>query len=357
MKFYIVGGAVRDHLMGKVPKDIDYVVVGATPEDMLDMGLKQVGADFPVFIDEAGTEFALARTERKTGVGYNGFTTDHSTSVTLEEDLSRRDLTINAMAMVKDSQAIIDPFNGVADIEDKILRHVSLAFVEDPVRVLRIARFRARLGEDWTIAPDTMVLLKEMVRRGDLAHLTRERVLLEMEKAFGEPYPDIFFSTLKEIGALDVVFPHLFMIDKLDYQEIRKAAGTSPAFVYSVVSLIMPETSADYFGERLRVSNEWRQMAVMYRAMMNSRMDSNQVDILYKMDAYRKHHVWDALLRELVKTGRSRERFYNDLFVVWCSTSRMSFTELTEWQRDNLKGPEIAEAIKQLRKKVINETR
>ncbi|USV40941.1 multifunctional CCA addition/repair protein [Xanthomonas phage BUDD] len=353
MKFYIVGGAVRDYVLGKHPKDIDYVVVGATPEDMLDLGLKQVGADFPVFIDDEGTEVALARTERKTGVGYNGFTTDHSKTVTLEEDLSRRDLTINAMAMDRVTNQIIDPFGGEDDLNAKLLRHVSPAFVEDPVRVLRIARFRARYGGEWTITDDTKALMKAMARRGDLSHLTRERVLLEMEKAFSEPYPELFFTTLQDVDALKIIFPELVLVDHLDVLEIRKYAGASPATIYAVVALCMSDVNALHFEARMNVSTEWRRAARMYRAMMSCRMDSNQVDILYKMDAYRQPQVWDALLRDLVKVGKSREKFYNDLFVVWCRTEKMGFIDLTDEQRATLKGPEIAEAIKQLRRKVV----
>jgi tRNA nucleotidyltransferase (CCA-adding enzyme) len=207
MKIYMVGGAVRDKLMGIKPKDVNFVVVGSSPEEMVTNGLKQVGADFPVFLDEIGVEYALARTERKTGPGHSGFETNHGKDVTLEEDLARRDLTINAIAEDEDGN-IIDPFGGQADIQNKVLRHVSAAFSDDPVRVLRLARFRARFG-DWKIEPATSYLCRRMVRNGELNHLTSERVLKEMEKALGEPYPHLFFETLAEIGALQVIMPEI----------------------------------------------------------------------------------------------------------------------------------------------------
>lgn len=352
MKIYIVGGAVRDSLMGKIPKDIDYVVVGATPEDMLSMGLKQVGADFPVFINEEGVEYALARIERKTGVGYNGFTTDHGKHVSLEEDLSRRDLTINAIAQDEFNGEIFDPFNGQADIKAKVLRHVSPAFAEDPVRVLRIARFRARYGGDWVVADDTKALIEEMVRRGDLAHLTRERVLLEMEKAFGEPEPELFLTTLQSFGALQVIIPEL-SIDKIDYRLISNARGGSVPFVYAMIASIMSEEDALNVEDRMGVSNEWRRYARMYRTLQSCRLDSNQVDVLYMINAYRQPEVWEAMIRDLCKVGIARSRFFNDLIVAWSCTRSLGFSELSREKQASLKGPEIAEAIKQMRRKVV----
>lgn len=199
-KVYTVGGAVRDWLLGNDPKDIDYVVVGSTPAKMLEMGFQQVGADFPVFLNSRGEEYALARRERKTGDGYLGFTTE-TDDVTLEEDLSRRDLTINAMAMDEHNE-IVDPFNGREDLNRKVLRHVSDAFSEDPLRVIRLARFFARY-DDFTVAVATQVLCEEMVRRGDLNHLPNERFWAELVKVFSEKNPGRFFALLSVMGAFE----------------------------------------------------------------------------------------------------------------------------------------------------------
>lgn len=203
MKIYEVGGCVRDRLLGLDPKDIDYVVVGSSIKTMEALGYSLVGKDFPVFINpENGCEYALARTERKTGAGYGGFETEVE-NVTLKEDLFRRDLTINAIA--KDDEGnFIDPYGGAKDLERKILRHVSVHFAEDPVRILRIARFSARY--DFKIADETYDLMQEMVANGEFNHLTKERVWKELEKTLTEPYIENFFSALEKINALGKIF-------------------------------------------------------------------------------------------------------------------------------------------------------
>lgn len=199
MKIYKVGGYVRDKILGLDPKDCDYVVVGSNEEEMLSLNYEKVGADFPVFLHpETKEEYALARMEKKTGLGYNGFSV-HVDGVTLEEDLYRRDLTINAMA-IDEHGFVIDPFNGMSDLVNKKLRHVSKHFSEDPVRILRIARFSARY--DFSIAQETLDMMKEMIINGEFDTLTPERVWKEFEKVLNEPYIDNFFNTLKNIGAL-----------------------------------------------------------------------------------------------------------------------------------------------------------
>ena len=210
MDIYLVGGAVRDELLGYPVKEHDWVVVGAHPEDLLCQGYQQVGKDFPVFLHpETKDEYALARTERKQGHGYTGFAVDCDPTVTLEEDLMRRDLTVNAIAR-SDSGEFIDPYNGRADIQARVLRHVSDAFVEDPLRVLRTARFAARYAhKDFTVAPETIALMGEIVSSGELAHLSVERVWVEMERALGERDPDVFFEVLRDCGALAALLPEL----------------------------------------------------------------------------------------------------------------------------------------------------
>ncbi|MCD6056011.1 MAG: multifunctional protein [Gammaproteobacteria bacterium] len=210
MQIYLVGGAVRNRLLGLPVAERDWVVVGASPEEMLSRGFRQVGKDFPVFLHpETQEEYALARTERKTGHGYGGFHVHASPEVTLEEDLKRRDLTINAMA--QDEQGhIIDPFGGQADVERGVLRHVSAAFSEDPLRILRIARFAAQFADrGFHIAPETMTLLHEMVQSGEVEHLVAERVWQELQKGFSRQNPSVFFQTLRECNALSVLLPEI----------------------------------------------------------------------------------------------------------------------------------------------------
>lgn len=210
MDIYLVGGAVRDKLLGRPVVDRDWVVVGATPEAMLEAGYKAVGKDFPVFLHgETKEEYALARTERKTGRGYHGFAFHADPTVTVEQDLERRDLTINAIAE-RDDGTLVDPFGGVRDIETRTLRHVSPAFAEDPVRLLRVARFAARYAPlGFTVADETMGLMRQMVEDGEVDHLVPERVWAETRKALSEPMPSAFVRVLRDCGALRVLFPEV----------------------------------------------------------------------------------------------------------------------------------------------------
>lgn len=210
MDIYLVGGAVRDELLGYPVVERDWVVVGAHPTDLLELGYQQVGKDFPVFLHpETKDEYALARTERKQGRGYTGFAVDCDPTVTLEEDLLRRDLTVNAIAR-RPSGELVDPYGGKRDLEAKVLRHVSDAFVEDPLRVLRTARFAARYAHlGFTIAPETLELMTEIVTAGELQYLPTERVWVEMDRALGERDPDRFVSVLRECGALQALLPEV----------------------------------------------------------------------------------------------------------------------------------------------------
>ncbi|MDF3020294.1 MAG: tRNA nucleotidyltransferase [Steroidobacteraceae bacterium] len=210
MQVYLVGGAVRDRLLGREVTERDWVVVGATPAELERAGYIPVGRDFPVFLHpKTKEEHALARTERKVGPGYRGFTTEFSPDVTLEDDLRRRDLTVNAMAQ-DDSGRIIDPHGGQADIEARLLRHVSPAFTEDPVRILRVARFAARYAPlGFRVADETLELMRRMVADGEADSLVAERVWTETEKALGESRPDVFIQVLRDCGALRVVYPEL----------------------------------------------------------------------------------------------------------------------------------------------------
>ncbi|MBA3562700.1 MAG: multifunctional CCA addition/repair protein [Gammaproteobacteria bacterium] len=210
MEIYLVGGAVRDELLGLGETERDWVVVGATPEEMIAQRFRPVGKDFPVFLHpETNEEHALARTERKTAPGYRGFAVHASPEVSLEEDLRRRDLTINAMARDADGR-LVDPYGGRRDVESRVLRHVSEAFTEDPLRVLRVARFAARFaGLGFTIAPETLELMRRMSAGGEIDALVAERVWQETRRALDETHPDMFFATLRECGALAKVFPEI----------------------------------------------------------------------------------------------------------------------------------------------------
>ncbi|QDJ96573.1 tRNA nucleotidyl transferase [Xanthomonas phage Xoo-sp13] len=346
MEKYIVGGAVRDHYMGMVPKDVDYVVVGSTAEEMVAAGFKPVGADFPVFLDESGTEYALARTERKTGNGYNGFVTDHSPFVTLEEDLMRRDLTINAMAQNIGDLSLVDPYNGLDDLNNKVLRHVSPAFAEDPVRVLRLARFWARFGPDWVVAPETLEFCKEMVHSQELHFLTRERVLKEMEKALGEPHPRLFFILLDLCDALPVVFPELPHVPVL----ISGSVGgrVSSKMRYALLTEVLTDVSG--FEQRLGVSVEWQRYGRMFRKLRSGPSYINKIDLLYYMDAYRQSALWEEMTEEL-----KLFEYGADVIRAYEITRHVNFESLDESEKATLKGPDIAEAIRNKRKMVYEQ--
>ena len=210
MKSYLVGGAVRDKILGLKVKDRDWVVTGSTPDEMLEQGFSPVGKDFPVFLHpKTHEEYALARTERKTAAGYHGFQFHTDSDVTLEEDVKRRDLTINALAEDEEGN-IIDYVNGQADIKSRLLRHVSPAFAEDPVRILRIARFAARFSYlGFKVADETMILMRDMVKNAEVDALVPERVWQETVKALAEPSPEVFIQILRECGALEILFPEI----------------------------------------------------------------------------------------------------------------------------------------------------
>ncbi|MCW8925260.1 MAG: multifunctional CCA addition/repair protein [Xanthomonadales bacterium] len=210
MRTYLVGGAVRDALLGLPAGERDWVVVGSSPDEMLASGYRQVGASFPVFLHpETGEEYALARTEKKQGHGYHGFAVDFHPGVSLEEDLQRRDLTINAMARDMDGR-LVDPYGGQADLQNKVLRHVSGAFVEDPLRVLRVARFAARFAHlGFKVHPETMTLMGDITLSGEVEHLAAERTWREIERALATPAPSVFVEVLRECGALQVLLPEV----------------------------------------------------------------------------------------------------------------------------------------------------
>jgi tRNA nucleotidyltransferase (CCA-adding enzyme) len=252
VKVYLVGGAVRDELLGLPVQECDYVVVGATPEEMVRLGFKPVGKDFPVFLHpKTYAEYALARTERKSGRGYKGFTVYASPEITLEEDLRRRDLTINAMARSEDGQ-LIDPFGGKKDLEAGVLRHVSEAFAEDPVRILRVARFAARFG--FSVHPSTLRLMVQMVQAGEADFLVPERVWQEFSRALGERRPELMFEVLQRAGLLAKAFPELKAWPP-------RFSGSVPVR-FAVLAWPLAENEVQALSERLRAPAEVRDLAV-----------------------------------------------------------------------------------------------
>jgi len=244
-RHYLVGGAVRDRLLGRAGSDNDYVVVGATPESMAARGFRPVGKDFPVFLHpDTNEEYALARTERKSGRGYRGFEVQASPEVTLEQDLQRRDFTINAIAQDPDSGELVDPFGGVADIQARVLRHVGPAFVEDPVRVLRAARFLARFAPlGFRIADETLELMRSMVADGEVDHLVPERTWQELATALREPQPSAFVQALRDCGALARVLPEvdaLFGVPQRAEYHPEIDAGVHTLMVMDMAAALAP---------------------------------------------------------------------------------------------------------------------
>ncbi|MBS0973224.1 multifunctional CCA addition/repair protein [Serratia rubidaea] len=250
MKIYLVGGAVRDSLLELPVVDRDWVVVGATPEQLLAQGYQQVGKDFPVFLNpQTHEEYALARTERKSGHGYTGFTCYAAPDVTLEEDLLRRDLTINAIAQTTEGE-LLDPYHGVQDLNARVLRHVSAAFGEDPLRVLRVARFAARFAHlGFTIAPETAALMRQMADSGELAALTAERVWKETEKALQSRSPQVYFQVLRDCHALGVLFPEidaLFGVPAPEKWHPEIDTGIHTLMTLAIAARLSPETDVRF---------------------------------------------------------------------------------------------------------------
>ena len=305
MKTYRVGGAVRDTLLGHPFRETDWVVVGSTPEAMKALGYTQVGRDFPVFLHpDTKEEYALARTERKSGPGYHGFVVHADPSVTLEQDLERRDLTINAMAM-DEAGGVIDPYGGQQDLQAKLLRHVSPHFVEDPLRVLRVARFAAgyhHLG--FTIAPETMALMGEIVSAGELAHLSTERIWVETEKALTEQNPQIYWQTLKACGALAMVMPELQISQGIEALT-RSASFTGRAdHRWAALLADLPAARAHDASERMKAPKAFTLLASRVSAwrpkLKTALRDAEEcMALLRALDALRRDEPFNGFCETL----------------------------------------------------------
>ena len=305
MEIYEVGGAVRDQMLGLPVKDRDYLVVGSTPEQMLSLGYLPVGKDFPVFLHpQTHDEYALARTERKTAPGYKGFVFHTDDGVTLEQDLIRRDLTINAMARGQDGQ-LHDPFDGQQDLRARILRHVSQAFAEDPVRILRLARFAARFHE-FVVAPETQSLMQQMVLAGEADALVAERVWQELERGLLEARPARMFDVLRECGALARLLPEVLDVNPRVWAALDQAAARNLALPQRFAILTCETASAlelDTLCQRLRVPNDCQELA---QALLREQHGLPHVlnwpaqqllDLLQRCDAWRRPERFQALLQ------------------------------------------------------------
>lgn len=389
MQVYLVGGAVRDQLLGLPNKDKDFVVVGATVADMLDAGFQQVGADFPVFLHPIShEEYALARTERKQGRGYQGFSVHASPDVTLREDLKRRDLTVNAMAIEVKSLTddtpitgkVVDYYGGLDDIENKTLRHVSSAFSEDPLRVLRTARFYGRYYDlGFSIADETLLLMRELVRSGELSHLSSERIWQESSRALMQVSPQVYWQQLFEIGALTEYFAPLQQVwnDK-QYGQIREIVQTALYFAGQMQlnlsqrwALLMASLNTDLFtlnstetlsvnieaaakaineiGNSAKVPKAQTQFATLFvqQAKNLSRIDqlsaAEKIDLIQACSA---HKAPDKLSQLLVTSHVLKLAIqHRQMMLALNSFHAISMDNIDQ----NLKGPAIGEALRQRR--------
>lgn len=384
MKIYLVGGAVRDALLGLPVGDRDWVVVGGTPAQMLQAGYLQVGKDFPVFLHpQSREEYALARTERKIGQGYHGFAFAYDPDVTLPEDLSRRDLTINAIAQ-DDDGTLIDPYGGQADLTHKLLRHVSDAFAEDPVRILRLARFAARFVE-FSVADETMQLCQRMVQAGEVDALVAERVWQEVARGLLYPQPSRMFAVLADCGALARVMPELdtATVTRLGSRLDRAARlKASLPMQWSVLTGELDPDTALSLARRLRVPKDCTELAAIVARERDAfgqvlRMDADAlVEMQHRCDAWRRldrfEHAFQAwlALRALPSQGPDGHtapavsddeghRIWQRLHASCIAAASVDAGAVTERLRlqlapgDKLAGPAIADAVRQARVQAV----
>jgi len=400
MQTYQVGGAVRDKLLGLPVKDHDWVVVGATPDEMRQQGYRQVGKDFPVFLHpQTHEEYALARTERKTGPGYTGFAFHAAPDVNLEQDLSRRDLTINAIAMAEDGE-ITDPFHGQQDLQQKILRHVSPAFAEDPVRILRVARFYARFAQlGFTIADETMSLMQQMVNNGEVDALVPERIWQESQRALAEQQPRAFFEALRDCGALARIFPEidaLFGVPQTEIHHPEIDTGIHTLMVLEQACQLSPEPRVRFAAllhdlgkgntpkqewprhighearslplvrqlcQRLRVPNDFRDLALLaaqYHSHCHRAAElrpKTLLDTLQALDAFRRPERFEEFLLSCIADSRGRlgfeEKEYPQAQLFRQARSAVVSVDAAALAQQGLKGQQLAERLHHLRCEAI----
>jgi tRNA nucleotidyltransferase (CCA-adding enzyme) len=396
MQVYLVGGAVRDRLLGRPVKERDWVVVGASPEELERQGFVPVGREFPVFLHpQTHEEYALARLERKVAPGYRGFSTQFSPDVTLEDDLRRRDLTINAMAETP-SGAIVDPYGGRRDLEARLLRHVSDSFIEDPVRVLRVARFAARYAEmGFRVAEETVALMRSMTASGELTALVPERVWQETERALGESRPEVFFETLRACGALEVIFPELAALYGVPqpprwHPEVDTGVHVMLALRYSAATgsastvrfavlvhdlgkaLTAPEHWPSHRGHeeagvpviealcaRLKVPNGFRDLAVLtarHHAVVHRAAELRPMTVLKLLeatDAFRRPERFEEMLAACEADARGRTGLeaqpYPQRDYLRSARAAAAAVSLDESERQGLSGAAIGERMRDKR--------
>ena len=396
MRVFLVGGAVRDQLLGLEVKDRDFVVINSTPEHMLAQGFNQVGKDFPVFLHpKTGEEYALARTERKQGIGYTGFSCYAGQDVSLEDDLARRDLTINAIAQSADQQ-LIDPYGGQQDLERKILRHISPAFSEDPLRVLRVARFAARFAKlGFSIAEETLQLMANIAEGGELQSLSPERIWTETEKALQTDSPQTYFQVLRDCGGLAALFPEVDNLygvpaPKRWHPEIDTGIHTlmvveqaallsdSVAFrfaclVHDLGKALTPESEwpshkghgmkglsvIKKFCKRLKVPNDCRDLALLvseHHTNIHSAFElraSTMVGIMDKCDAWRKPERFQQMLQCCVADSKGRTGFellpYPTADYMWQAFQQALKVDIQEIIKEGFQGVEIRHKLNEQR--------
>lgn len=405
LRTYLVGGAVRDHLLQRPVQDRDYVVVGATPEQLLAQGYVAVGKDFPVFLHpKTKQEYALARTERKQGQGYTGFACYFAADVTLEQDLLRRDLTINAMAMDEQTGELFDPYGGQQDLQAKLLRHVSDAFVEDPLRVLRVARFLARFAHlGFQVAGETKALLRELSVSGELEHLTAERVWQETARALTEQTPAAYFELLRQVGALRVLLPELDCLwgvpnppkwhPEIDtgihtMLVLTQAALQSPRLDIRFAALMHdlgkgltpPSAWPSHHGhehsglkpieqvcQRLRVPNDCKELALMaceFHQLLHRALQlkaSTLLKLFDGIDLWRKPERLDALLQVAIADLRGRTGFeqadYPPADYLRAMAQAARAVDIKAIVAQGYKGEQIREQVQRARLNALKQTK
>ncbi|MGD2073443.1 MAG: multifunctional CCA tRNA nucleotidyl transferase/2'3'-cyclic phosphodiesterase/2'nucleotidase/phosphatase [Gammaproteobacteria bacterium] len=377
MRVYLVGGAVRDRLLELPVREKDWVVVGASPQEMLELGYKPVGKDFPVFLHpETGEEYALARTERKTGPGYKGFAFHASPEVTLEQDLKRRDLTINAMAETSDGR-LIDPYHGRDDLDNGLLRHVSPAFAEDPVRILRVARFAAQLGKwGFKVAHGTNALMRRMVENGEVDHLVPERVWGELARALATDTPQRFFTMLAGCGALAALFPeiareygeqashrHIESMPALQALEKGAARSADPRVRFAVLVRALGQdldadqrlAQAEALCERYRAPKEFLWLArhaIRHETEVQSDDPEKLFVLMESAGGFRDARRWKQLLEVYVAAGLIDSARAACLERARASAARVTAAAV---EKPGLSGRELGAAIRQRRIEVIRD--
>ncbi len=345
---YLVGGAVRDALLNIPVVDRDWVVTGATPEQLEQQGYQQVGKQFPVFLNpKSKEEYALARKEKKQGAGYTGFICDFSPNISLEEDLERRDLTINAIAQTQDGN-LIDPFNGQQDLENRIFRHVSNAFVEDPLRVLRVARFAARFHNlDFKIAPETMSLMKTISDSGELSALSAERIWKELEKALNTKHSDVFFFVLKEANALEKLLPEFVWSNSSVKNPLEKQVNLTPAQRWAILTKDTPLTQLAQLHQHIRAPNQFKTLSEQVRGFLeNQTIHMNAPDWenwLMSVNAIKKPQPFILLIEVLSHLTNSEQTDWQAL------RDTIAIINAASLMKQGFSGVELGQALKQAR--------